>query len=405
MLKQISIWFSNTPVGRIISVVVGFILISPYLDITVHRGLYTSSLLIKDILMFVLPLMIAVFVSSSLASFKAKAPLLIVSLLLFEFVSNASSVMYAYLVGMASLDQLQGIAKPEAAQGIEPFFSIGFLRPKFWSGDKGMFLGVVVGLVTVFWPQAPWFDGLIRVREAINNIFAQWISKLAPLFLVGFMSNMYVSGLGDLVNVSYVVSFGIATAALVIYVVFLYGVAAGFHPKQAITFMKNAFPSFMMALSTMCSITTMPYTIACAEKNLQNPALAKMIIPATTNIQQIGDCLLNAFFCIILLKTFDMPIPDFGAWLVFVGVFATARFATAGVLGGAIFVMMPIYERYLGFTPDMLAMIFALNVLFDPIVTVGNVYANGALCIVFEKFWNGLDTKFSRLLTRFGIHV
>lgn len=377
-------------------------LISPYLDTSVHRGFYTTSLFIKDMLMFVLPLMIAVFVSSSLASFKAKAPLLIVSLLLFEFVSNASSVIYAYLVGLVSLDHLQGIAKPEAAQSFEPFFSIGFLRPKFWSGDKGMFLGVVVGLLTVFWPKAPWYDGLIRLRESINQIFARWISKLAPLFLVGFMSNMYVSGLGDLFNASYVMSFGIATSALVVYVMFLYFVAAGFRSAQAFTFMRNAFPSFVMALSTMCSITTMPYTIACAEKSLRDPSLAKMIIPATTNIQQIGDCLLNAFFCIILLKTFHMPIPDFQSWLIFVGVFATARFATAGVLGGAIFVMMPIYEKYLGFTPDMLAIIFALNVLFDPVVTVGNVYANGALCLVFERFWTGIDQKFSRLLSHLG---
>jgi len=49
--------------------------------------------------------------------------------------------------------------------------------------------------------------------------------------------------------------------------------------------------------------------------------------------------------------------------------------------------MIPIYETYLGFNAEMVAIILAFNVVLDPIVTASNVLCNGALCRVYEKVW------------------
>jgi Na+/H+-dicarboxylate symporter len=125
---------------------------------------------------------------------------------------------------------------------------------------------------------------------------------------------------------------------------------------------------------------------------LQNPDLAKAIIPATTNIQQIGDCFANAFLCFLIYDGFYGEAPDLWMWLLFSSAFVAARFATAAVLGGAIFIMLPIYEKYLHFTPEMTAIILAFNVILDPIITSANVLANGALCCLFERVWNRIST-------------
>ena len=50
--------------------------------------------------------------------------------------------------------------------------------------------------------------------------------------------------------------------------------------------------------------------------------------------------------------------------------------------------MLPIYEAYLDFNGEMIALILALNVILDPLVTGCNVLANGALCRTFERVWN-----------------
>jgi Na+/H+-dicarboxylate symporter len=150
---------------------------------------------------------------------------------------------------------------------------------------------------------------------------------------------------------------------------------------------KNLLPAAGLAFTSGCSISTMPWTIEGSAKNLQNPHLAKAIIPATTNIQQIGDCITNTFLCFLLYTHFFGHPPDFMTWATFSGVYILYRFATAAVLGGAIFIMIPIYESYLAFNAEMIAMIVAFNVILDPIVTSSNVIANGALCRVFEKVW------------------
>ena len=83
--------------------------------------------------------------------------------------------------------------------------------------------------------------------------------------------------------------------------------------------------------------------------------------------------------------------PDIITWVSFSFVFVLARFATAAVLGGAIFIMLPLYETYLDFNPEMIAIILALNVFLDPLITSGNVMANGALCRVFERVWGRIQ--------------
>ena len=129
----------------------------------------------------------------------------------------------------------------------------------------------------------------------------------------------------------------------------------------------------------------MPWTIAGAAKNLKNPQFAKAIIPATTNIQQIGDCIINTFLCFLIYRHFFRHSPDSLTWMSFSLIFVLARFATAAILGGAIFIMLPIYEAYLGFNAEMIAIILAFNVVLDPLVTSCNLVANGRFAASLKK--------------------
>lgn len=95
----------------------------------------------------------------------------------------------------------------------------------------------------------------------------------------------------------------------------------------------------------------------------------------------------NTFLCFLIYVHFNGHVPPLSLWIPFSAVFVLTRFATAAIIGGAIFIMLPIYEYYLHFTPEMIAIILAFNVILDPLITGSNVIANGALCRVFEKAW------------------
>lgn len=190
------------------------------------------------------------------------------------------------------------------------------------------------------------------------------------------------------------------TGFLLVYIIWLFLLGSGFSFRECARHIKHLLPAAGMAFSSGCSLSTMPWTIEGSSKNLKHPELAKAVIPATTNIQQIGDCIANAFLCFLIYRHFNGYPPPLFVWFSFSIVFVLARFATAAILGGAIFLMLPIYETYLGFTSEMIAIILAFNVLLDPLITCSNVVANGALCRLFERSWLFLLSHFTFLKPR-----
>lgn len=368
-----------------------YLLFARFLPPEVHQWLYTVSVFIKDLLMWMLPITVGLFIAHTISSFERKAPLFILALLLFEAASNFSSVIYAYLAGHLAVDFLPPI-KVVADTGVDfsPFWRLPFTKPSWWKADKGSLLGLCIGCLGALSK-----SGYLKEMIFQGKRFAEWtltriFSRLIPLFILGFVARLYKTQLFEQLFVQYGVLLLWLLFFLALYIAFLFLLGSRFSLKWSIHSLKNLLPAGGIAFTSGCSVSTMPWTIQGVSKNLQNPQLATAVIPATTNIQQIGDCIANTFLCFLIYTHFFGKSPDLMTWLTFSAVFVLARFATAAIIGGAIFVMLPIYETYLSFNAEMIAIILAFNVILDPIITCSNVMANGALCRVFERFWNRL---------------
>jgi Na+/H+-dicarboxylate symporter len=77
-----------------------------------------------------------------------------------------------------------------------------------------------------------------------------------------------------------------------------------------------------------------------------------------------------------------MAEPSFFVYGVFALYFVLAKFSVAAIPGGGILVMLPILEKYLGFNAEMMSLITALYILFDPVITCANVMGNGAFSMI-----------------------
>jgi Na+/H+-dicarboxylate symporter len=364
-----------------------YLLAAPYLPAQAHQALYTASLFLKDLLLWLLPVTICFFIAHAIFSFEKKAPLFVLVLLLFEACSNGASVWYSYLCGHLAANHLEPISTQTMHEHFEPLWRLTFSRPAWWSPDKGSMVGFCLGLLAAF--KLPELGSLLnRGKKAMETILTRFFARLIPLFILGFVARISQTNLLGQITAHYADLLGWLVLFLALYIALLFFIGSRGSPLSFFTHMKNLFPAAGMAFSSGCSLSTMPWTIEGTSKNLRNPDLAKALIPATTNIQQIGDCIVNSFLCFLIYTQFYGHTPPLSTWIPFSAVFVLARFATAAVLGGAIFIMLPIYEAYLGFTPEMGALILAFNVILDPIVTCGNVVANGALCRIFEKVWD-----------------
>jgi Na+/H+-dicarboxylate symporter len=364
-----------------------YLITANYLPLEVHQGLYTISVFIKDILVWMLPVTVCVFIAHTICSFQRKAPLFIAAIILFEALSNFSSVIYAFLTGNVAAELLPPLTLPTASQDFCTLWHLPFSKPSWWSADKGSILGVIIGLIIAFSNKPSLVMYMNQAKNIAQTVLTKFFSRLIPLFILGFVASMYQTKLLQHVCSHYAPLLLWLVAFLGTYIFALFYLGSNGTLKDTFRAIKNLIPAGSLAFTSGCSLSTMPWTIEGSSKNLEDPDFAKAIIPATTNIQQIGDCITNSFLCFILYTQFFGHSPDFITWLHFSAVFVLARFATAAVIGGAIFIMLPVYEIYLSFTPEMIAIILAFNVVLDPLVTATNVIANGALCRVFEKVW------------------
>ena len=378
---------------QIIFLLTLYAIFAPSLSTHTNQSLYTISVFIKDLLMLLMPITVGIFIASTIDSFERKAPLFILILILFEGCSNFLSVCYSYGVGTLVSNQIPEFTVVAMSDSFSALWRIPFTRPAWWGADKGSMVGLVVGCTSALIGSHQLKSILAKARAIIEKILTKGFARLIPLFVLGFIAQIYETGVLGHMALHYSILVLYLLIAIVIYIFFIFAAGNLFNLSTTIRHIKNLIPAGLISLTSGCSVSTMPWTIQGTAQNLKDPDLAKAIIPATTNIQQIGDCLTQTFLCFLLYKSFFGYNPDILTWSTFTLVFVATRFATAGVLGGAIFLMLPIYQHYLYFTDEMIAIILAFNVILDPIITSSNVMANGGLAKIFENVWRLANGK------------
>jgi Na+/H+-dicarboxylate symporter len=208
------------------------------------------------------------------------------------------------------------------------------------------------------------------------------------LFVAGFVVKLQADGVVGLIVKDYSAIFAIVGIAQFSYIAVVYFVFSNLKIKEFVTSIKNLFPAAISGFTTMSSAASMPLTICGAEKNAKNKDLARSVIPATVNIHLVGDCFAIPIFAFAILKSFGMEEPSLLNYITFTAYFVLAKFSVAAIPGGGIIVMLPILESYLGFNANMMSLITALYILFDPVVTCANVLGNGAFAKMIDKFAN-----------------
>jgi Na+/H+-dicarboxylate symporter len=247
-----------------------------------------------------------------------------------------------------------------------------------------MFAGIILGMI------------LGNVRPLLANQLAQKLNWLTyktlkaftyviPIFVMGFVVKLQCDDVIHMIMQDYAVIFSLIALAQFGYVFLAYAALNHFNMGEAFQCIKNILPAAIAGFSSMSSAAVMPLTIAGAEQNAKNPNLVRSIIPSTANIHLMGDCFAIPILAFALMKSFGMPAPTLITYLVFTCYFVVAKFSVAAIPGGGIVVMIPILESCLGFNSEMISLITALYILFDPVITCANVLGNGAFAKLIDK--------------------
>ena len=375
----------------LIFVIIFITILNQFLPIEAKSMLYSISLTIKSFIIFLLPIIIFNLLFKAAGILAKDASKIIGLILLGVIISSYLACSTAYLMHYPLSKLNISIITPSTDSLILPgkaYYTFITLIPNQYALLSGIILGIIT---TYFRPKLAKKIGL--KLESITNKLLKLITILIPLFIAGFVVKMEYEGTLSLILKDYTSIFILIALAQYSYIICFYFLLNNCKYQQAIQSLKNMLPATISGLSTMSSAATMPLTILGTEKNSTNKDLVHVVVPATVNIHLIGDCFATPCFAFAIMQSFGAVEPTIMTYLIFVTFFIVAKFSVAAVPGGGILVMLPVLEQHLGFNADMLSLITAVYILFDPVITGANILGNGAFAKACDKTLAKLTKK------------
>lgn len=381
----------------LLMVITTILLVNPWLPLHVKQSLYAVSLTIKSVIIFLLPIIIFSLLFKTAVGLAGRATSVIALILVCVCCSNFISTMLSHFVGSALYHLNLAIVLPKTSTSLMPAWQ--WQLSQWIPNDKAMLAGIIMGIL--FGNIKPVLSVQLAAKlDRLAAMILKSFSYFIPVFVAGFVIKLQFENVIYTIIKDYTIIFILVGLAQFSYLLLLYFLLNSANFKYFLNHIQSMFPAAMAGFSAMSSAAAMPLTIAGVEKHATNKDIVRSVIPMTVNIHLIGDCFAIPIFAYAIMKSFGFSEPSFFMYFIFVLYFVIAKFSVAAVPGGGIIVMLPILEKYLGFNAEMLSLITALYILFDPIITCANVFGNG----VFAKFIDRLMLlRFKKSVTQTAV--
>jgi Na+/H+-dicarboxylate symporter len=370
---------------QLIAVIGGVLLCGSLLTTTMVSFFYTISIILKEILAFILPFMVFSFVFTGIISLKKRAPLILLVMIIAIFVSNVFVALLVYGIMQALLPMLSYTmySGQGSVTALEPL--IAFSLPRFIRSEYALLGSIVVGLICSFVSLPALERGVLQIKRAVEWFLNYFFIPFLPLYVLGFLLKMRHEGMFVYLMQQYGSAVIVIVAVQILYIAWLYFLANSFSISRTMQAIVNALPSYITAFSTMSSTATVPVSVECAVKNTDNRPLAQVAMPIMANVHLLGDSISTPILALVTMYFFSGTFPPFMHYVYFVLYFGVSMFAVSGVPGGGILVIIPVLISALGFTPDMISIMTTLYLLLDCFGTAANVMGDGALIIILQR--------------------
>jgi len=347
---------------------------------------YSLSLTMKEVLVFLLPFIIFSFVFSCLLALGGGALRFVLMLIGCVFLSNMLAITLGFTVGHIFL----GHFNIAADSPIDPDL---MLKP-IWdlnihnviTNKMALFSGFILGIFFSI-RRARRMDVLaVNLNKYANMFLSKVFIPLLPVFILGFVLKLEHDQILSTALTNYGPVLFLVLGTQFTYMLLAFFVVSGFSPKRMWAYVRNVLPATITGVSTISSAATLPVLIMCSKKNVEDAKMVESVLPATINIHTLGSAIGMSILILTTMMTFGMEI-DLKLIMFFGLYYGLAKFAVAAVPGGVIVVVAPLLATHLGFTGDMVGLITAMYMLFDPFGTATNVTGNGVFVIGFDKVY------------------
>lgn len=283
-------------------------------------------------------------------------------------------LVYPFLGPSLSTDFVGGNQFSKILEMILGIFPSDIFSP-FINGNtlQIIFLAFLIGLSMIFLGQRT--SSIARAVEQINHIITflmTFVSKLVPYFVFIVLVNIIWSG--DISVVTSTWKFGLTyiCAAIVLHIGFLIFVSIRCK-ENPLWILKSVFPSYLIALSTASSSATFESNISIANNKFGiKKELSSFGIPFGMVTFKPSTALYYLLICFYFAGTCSVKVSI--SWIITAFVIAAvSSVATPPIPGGASATYTILFLQ-LGIPASCLAVVLAVDMLIDFLLTSGDMY-------------------------------
>ena len=231
-----------------------------------------------------------------------------------------------------------------------------------------------------------------RDMEAVVMRMVGVLMELAPYgvfaLLAGLFVDMGISAIADLAAYFFTVLMVLLFHALVVYSVFLRGLA-GLSPRVLVRKMR---PVWAFAFSTASSGATLPVTLRTVEKRMGvHNSVAGFTIPLGATINMDGTAIMQGVATVFIAQVYGIDL-SVGAFLTVILTATLASIGTAAVPGVGLVTLALVLEQA-GLPVEGIALIIGVDRLLDMVRTAVNVTGDATVSVIVGKSENQFDEE------------
>jgi Na+/H+-dicarboxylate symporter len=231
-----------------------------------------------------------------------------------------------------------------------------------------------------------------RDMEAVVMRMVGVLMELAPYgvfaLLAGLFVDMGISAIADLAAYFFTVLMVLLFHGLVVYGVFLRGLA-GLSPRILVRKMR---PVWAFAFSTASSGATLPVTLRTVEKRMGvHNSVAGFTVPLGATINMDGTAIMQGVATVFIAQVYGIDLSA-GALLTVILTATLASIGTAAVPGVGLITLALVLEQA-GLPVEGIALIIGVDRLLDMVRTAVNVTGDATVSVIVGKSENQFDEE------------
>lgn len=377
-------YLKKTPI-QLALVILSVVLAEPFMPLMLKQLFYAISLTVKSGIVLALPIIIFSLLFRAALTMAERATGVLGVILTAVMTSTAVALCAARFVGQGLYNSDIAMNLPPVIEPLQPLWdgAVSGLIPNEWAMAAALMLGI--GGALFIRPVAETVAGILdKVLELLLKIVG-WVM---PVFVAGFVVKLQHEGAFGMILQHYSFVLCVILVAQFSYIFALYVATWGGSIRQALRAISPMVPAAISGFSTMSSAASLPLIIQGVQTTTRHTHLARIVVPMLVNIHMIGECFADVILAYAVMKTYGAAQPALWEYAIFAGYFLISRFSMAAVPGGGIVVISPFLRNCLHFNEDMISLITALYILFDPFITTANVLGDGVMAQILDKTVN-----------------